>query len=248
MTGHDEAIAKLRQGFVEVGVVAGEESEGLILRHLEMVLEWNERVNLTAITNLSEMALKHAVDSATVLRQASLGDGSRVLDVGSGAGFPGITLKCLVPGIRVALAESLGKRCRFLEAVGGELFPGNGVGSSGFEVAWGRAEDLGRDVQFRDGFDLVVARAVAELRVLVEYCLPFVRPGGLFVAMKGPDLQKEMTQAERAISLVGGKVTGIDQFRLPFGAGERTLVRIQKLGTTPNRYPRKAGIPAKSPL
>lgn len=247
MTG-DGAASRLISGFQEVGVPIGEESVRRILRHLELVLEWNERVNLTAITNLSDMVVKHAIDSGAVLRAVTFSPSTRLLDVGSGAGFPGVTLKCLLPELRVTLAESLAKRCRFLEAVGDELFPTRDGNAGSFEVVWGRAEDLGQDSRYRERFDIVVARAVAELRVLAEYCLPFVSPGGLFVAMKGPDIGNEILQAEGAISRLGGEIAGVDQFQLPFGAGERTLVRITKKGKTPRQYPRKAGTPAKSPL
>lgn len=248
MTGHGEAASRLISGLGEIGIPVREESVRLIMRHLELVLEWNERVNLTAITSLPDMIVKHAIDSASLLRVASLGPSIRLLDVGSGAGFPGVTLKCLVPEIGVTFAESLGKRCRFLEAVGEELFPKGPDGSVGFDVVWARAEDLGQDSRYRERFNLVVARAVAELRVLSEYCLPFVRPGGFFVAMKGSDLDAELALAESAIAALGGEVSGIDRFELPFQGGRRTLVRIEKTRSTPRQFPRKAGTPAKSPL
>lgn len=218
-----------------------------VVRHLELVAEWNERVNLTAITEEREMVLKHVIDSASVLRVRTLQPGERVLDVGTGAGFPGLTLKCLVPGSNLVLLESLAKRCRFLEAAAGELLPILGE-AGGVEVVWGRAEEVGRKAGYRGGFDLVVARAVAELRVLAEYCLPFCRVGGEFIAMKGPAAGNELESARGAVQLLGGEVAEVRVVQLPEEAGERTLIRIAKVAATPSVYPRKAGTPAKHPL
>jgi len=237
----------LRQGLRGFGLDCDEASIAAIVRHLKLVAEWNERVNLTAVTAEREMVLKHALDSASLLSVVPLEPGSRVLDVGTGAGFPGITLKCLVPGIDLVLLESLAKRCRFLEAAAAELLPvlGNPMG---LRVVWGRAEDVGQQEEFREKFDVVVARAVAELRVLSEYCLPFCRLGGEFVAMKGPSVREELGAARRAIEILGGEVVEVREIELPEGAGSRSLVRIRKGKKTPKTYPRKAGVPAKRPL
>lgn len=219
-----------------------------IVRHLSMVAEWNERVNLTALTDERDMVLKHAVDSASVLTVIGLEPGARVLDVGTGAGFPGVTLKCLFPQIELVLLESLQKRCRFLEAVGEEALGPLMGGKKGYEVVWGRAEELGQRDGFRERFDIVLARAVAELRVLAEYCLPFCRIGGAFVALKGPSVGDEIQAAQTAIERLGGEVVEVKRIELPEDAGGRTLVRIKKIGRTPKGFPRKAGTPSKSPL
>lgn len=241
------SVELLEQGLRKFGIGASSTQVKAILRHLELVAEWNERVNLTAVTAGREMVLKHALDSASVLSAVSVGPGTRVMDVGSGAGFPGLTLRCLVPGIRLVLLESLNKRCRFLEAASEELekvldLPGE------VQVLWGRAEEAGQRVEFREQFDLVVARAVAELRILSEYCLPFCRVGGEFLAMKGPFVDEELESAAEALKKLGGEVLEVRRVELPEGAGSHSLVRVRKVRATPKRFPRRAGMPAKHPL
>jgi 16S rRNA (guanine527-N7)-methyltransferase len=238
----------LEDGLRAFGCTPDEDAMRSIGRHLDMVLEWNVRVNLTAITAERNMVVKHIIDSAAALTVFDLKAGDSLLDVGTGAGFPGVTLKCLRPGIRLGLLESLAKRCKFLEAVGAELFglPGSELG--GFEVIWGRAEEMGQKSQFRERYDVVVARAVAHLSVLSEYCLPFCRVGGSFLAMKGPTLSEELEEAARAILVLGGQVTEVREVVLPDDAGNRTLVRIDKVRACSSLYPRRAGTPSKSPL
>lgn len=243
-----EHVALLESGLKGMGIAVDQQSVAAIVSHLEMVASWNERVNLTAITAEREMVLKHALDSALTLQAVELKPGMKVLDVGTGAGFPGITLKCLVPGIELVLLESLNKRCRFLEAVGEEVIRPTLGAAGGYRVVWGRAEDAGRDATMREGFDLVVARAVADLRVLAEYCLPFVRVGGEFVALKGPGAGEEMDASAAAVAKMGGRVEGLTEVELPEGAGRRSLVRVRKVSPTPRAYPRKAGTPSKNPL
>jgi 16S rRNA (guanine527-N7)-methyltransferase len=242
-----ESVALLEEGLRHFGVAPSPDMVTAMMRHLVMVADWNERVNLTAITQEREMVVKHAIDSATVLSVVSLDPGMRILDVGTGAGFPGVVLKCILPAVRVVLLESLAKRCKFLEAVGSEVLTPL-AGPAGFEVVWGRAEDLGQKQGFRESFDVVFARAVADMRVLSEYCLPFVKVGGSFVAMKGPIVAGELAGAAKAIALLGGEVAGVREVELPEGAGSRTLIRVEKVKATPNSYPRKAGSPAKDPL
>lgn len=213
-------------------------------RHLAEVADWNQRVNLTAITAEREMVIKHALDSATLLGAVRVAPGMRVLDVGSGAGFPGLVIKLLEPGVRVVLLESLQKRCRFLEHVRDQL----GIPAPELEVAWGRAEDLGASPGYREQFDLVTARAVAELRILLEYTLPFCRVGGTFVAMKGPGVEGELAVAAQALRELGGEVVQVHRVELPDGTGERNLVVVAKRRSTPRPYPRKAGTPERKPL
>lgn len=231
-----------------LGLNPSEESLRALVRHLELVSEWNQRVNLTAITDERQMVIKHVLDSAVTLEAAKMSLGARVLDVGTGAGFPGVTMKCLMPSVRLVLIESLAKRCRFLQVVEEELAPVMGWGSNGIQVEWGRAEDYGHKEGYRATFDVVTARAVAELRVLAELCLPFCRPGGLFLAMKGPDVEEEVEAAQRALEVLGGKVEGVTSVELPEGAGTRTLISIRKVGGTLSKYPRRAGIPGRKPL
>lgn len=235
-------------GLAQYGVTATEPMVDALVGHLSMVADWNERVNLTAIKGEREMVLKHVVDSATALGLVEMGPGTRLIDVGTGAGFPGITLKCIHPESTVVLLESLNKRCTFLQAVGEEVISKLGGSPDGFQVVWGRAEDAGRDRQYREKFDIVVGRAVAELRVLAEYCLPFCRVGGVFLAMKGPAAGDEIAAADRAITTLGGAVAEVREIVLPEEAGSRTLILIKKVKATAPAFPRKAGTPAKTPL
>lgn len=236
--------ALLSEGLETIGLRADEVAQGRILRHLELVSTWNEQVNLTAVTNPQEMVWKHAVDSATLLAAVNPAEGASLIDVGTGAGFPGVVAKALRPDLKLALLESLQKRCRFLEAVGAELFPGD----PGYQVVWSRAEDGGQSPTHRERYDLVTARAVADLRVLAEYCLPFAKVGGQFVALKGPTGDEEVEAAAMAIQTLGGRVVDLKRFSLPGGAGERVLVTIKKEQRTPKAYPRKAGTPTKKPI
>jgi len=219
-----------------------------LIRHLAMVAEWNERMNLTAITDEREMVIKHVLDSAAGLTVVDVAAGTRVLDVGSGAGFPGVVWKCLRPEAEVVLLESLQKRCRFLEAVGEEVIRPLTGSDGGYRVLWARAEDAGHRKEEREQYDVVTARAVAAMRVLVEYCLPFVRVGGRFVALKGPDIEQEVSEATRAMDVLGGQLEAVQVVHLPEGAGTRSLVVIRKAKPTPAKYPRKAGVPAKNPI
>jgi 16S rRNA (guanine527-N7)-methyltransferase len=234
----------LTEGLGSLGFTADETAKRSILRHLALVSTWNEQVNLTAVTDPTEMVWKHVVDSATLLQVSSPKVGASVIDVGTGAGFPGIVVKVLRPDLQLTLLESLQKRCRFLEAVGAELFPGD----LGYSILWSRAEDGGQNAAHRERYDLATARAVADLRVLAEYCLPFVKVGGQFVAMKGPAGELEAEGAAKAIQTLGGRIVELRRLSLPGGTGERVLVVVQKERPTPKVYPRKAGTPAKTPL
>lgn len=240
--------ALLEEGLRAFGLKPTAASCDAIARHLAMVADWNERINLTAITQEREMVIKHALDSAAGLKVVPLSAGMKVLDVGTGAGFPGIVWKCMEPGIDVTLLESLQKRCKFLEAVGAEVVEPLAGKKDGYQVLWSRAEDAGQSADHRERYDLVTARAVADLRVLAEYCLPFVKVGGVFLALKGPGVWGEVEGAKRAIDLLGGKLEDVVEIELPEGAGARSLVQIRKVKATARTYPRKAGTPAKSPL
>lgn len=244
----------LRRGLAELAGAPGDAAarDEVILngleRHLERVAEENRVQNLTGIAEPREMVLKHTVDSATVLGTVPLGPGERVLDVGSGAGFPGVVLQLLVPEAQVVLLDSNRKRCAFLERLRADLVASGVRGAERLEIRWGRAEDEARRPDLREGFDLVVARAVAELRVLLEYTLPFCRLGGLVVAMKGPGGQEEVGQAETALRVLGGKLEKVQRIVLPGGAGERVVLVVRKVARTPGEYPRRAGRPARRPL
>ncbi|MFZ5816197.1 MAG: 16S rRNA (guanine(527)-N(7))-methyltransferase RsmG [Bacillota bacterium] len=238
----------LEEGLRAFGLAPTEASVEAVIKHLSLVAEWNERINLTAITAEREMVIKHALDSAAGLQVIQKQSGLKMLDVGTGAGFPGVTWKCLMPEIDLVLLESLQKRCRFLEVVGQEVIEPLTGGAGGYQIIWSRAEDAGQSPLHRERYDVVTARAVAELRILAEYCLPFVKVGGEFLAMKGPGVGEEIAHAKRALNLLGGEVEEAVEVELPEGAGVRSLIRIRKVMATPKSYPRRAGTPAKSPL
>ncbi|MDO4681012.1 MAG: 16S rRNA (guanine(527)-N(7))-methyltransferase RsmG [Aerococcus sp.] len=208
----------------------------------QLLVAWNQKMNLTAITDESEVYLKHFYDSLTLGRYADLSQPLTVADIGGGAGFPSIPLKIAYPNLRITVVDSLNKRMTFIQAVKEEL------GLGGIETVHARAEDFGRDPKNRDHFDIVTARAVARMTVLSEYCLPLVKKGGTFWALKGSQGADELTRAETAIKTLGGKVIQNHEFNLPEDGGERHIIQIEKRKETPKKYPRKAGVPQKKPL
>ncbi|MBR2524392.1 MAG: 16S rRNA (guanine(527)-N(7))-methyltransferase RsmG [Clostridiales bacterium] len=216
-------------------------------RYAEMLKEKNKVMNLTAITDDEGIAMKHFIDSLTIAsfidseQEKIKGRSLSLIDVGTGAGFPGIPLKINKRDLDLTLLDSLAKRLSFLEEVASELSLDN------IKFVHSRAEDAGRDARYREKYDVATARAVANLPVLCEYCLPFVRKGGCFIAMKGK-LDEELKNADRAISLLGGKIETIKEFQLPGTDADRTIVVIRKVKETPKRYPRQAGKPSKDPI
>lgn len=212
-------------------------------RYLELLQEWNEKINLTAITKKEEVYLKHFYDSLTAGLYVDFSKGVHSLcDVGSGAGFPSIPLKIIYPNLQITIVDSLKKRIGFLETVVNEL------GLEDVYLYHDRAETFGQNKQFRASFDFVTARAVARMSVLSELCLPLAKKGGTFIAMKAAHAPEELDEGRRAIGLLGGKVRDDIFFELPEEAGERHIILIDKTKETPNKYPRKPGTPNKSPL
>ncbi len=210
-------------------------------RYFELLVEWNEKINLTAITDVEGVAVKHFADSLTFFNCVEVPENSSLIDVGTGAGFPGIVLKIARPDIRLTLLDSLNKRLKFLDIVLTEL----GLDA---ELIHSRAEDGGQDIDLRESFDFVVSRAVAQLNVLSEYCLPYARLSGSFVALKGPDADNEITSARRALQCLGGKVKRSHKFSLPMDGGDRTIIEIEKVAPTPDKYPRNSGKIKSNPL
>lgn len=213
------------------------------------LVAWNERFNLTAVTDYDQVQIKHFLDSLTCLladegltRAICQQPGVKAIDVGTGAGFPGLPLKIVCPGLQLTLLEATGKKVGFLEHIVSRLE------LTGVKVIKGRAEELGRDAGHRESYDLTLARAVAELSVLVEYALPFCRLGGLFVAQKGTEGDAEARAAEGAIATLGGILRRIVHLELPSLAEPRSLVVIEKIAPTPEKYPRRPGIPSKRPI
>ena len=207
-----------------------------------LLIDWNRKMNLTAITEPREVAIKHVADSLSAFDPAIFTAGVRVIDVGTGAGFPGLVLKIYFPSMELVLLDALQKRVKFLETVVAAL------GLSGVACVHGRAEEAARQKHWRENFDLAIARAVARLAVLAEYTLPFVRVGGAALALKGARYAEEMAEAERAAKSLGGSKPTAKPIKLPELDDGRAIVRIDKERPTPAAYPRKAGTPEKKPL
>ena len=210
-------------------------------RYQALLLEWNQKFNLTAITDPGEMQLKHFYDSLTCLR-AIPPEAKSLIDIGCGAGLPGIPLKIMLPGLKLVLADSVGKKVEFCRVAAQEL------GLTDVTALHARAEDLGQDKNHREQYDWAVARAVAPLPVLAEYLLPLVRVGGSMLAQKGSSAADELDQANMAIRTLGGGQVKVDAFELPITHDQRALIQIVKEKNTPAQYPRKAGTPSKKPL
>lgn len=210
-------------------------------RYYELLAEWNQKMNLTAITDPEGVAVKHFADSLSVLKYLELPKNSSVIDVGTGAGFPGVVLKITRPDIKLTLLDSLNKRLTFLDAVLTEI----GLDS---ELVHARAEEGGQNLKFRESYDFAISRAVAQLNVLSEYCLPYVRLSGSFIAMKGANADTEIQNAKKAIGILGGKISAVHKFELAGNCGERNIIVIEKNRPTPDRYPRPNGKIKSSPL
>lgn len=222
------------------GILLTEKQLAQFQRYMELLVEWNQKMNLTAITDPEGVTVKHFYDSLILLQAVEIPEGARLIDVGTGAGFPGIPLAIARPDIRLTLLDSLNKRLTFLAEVCREL----GIQA---ELRHARAEEGGRQKELREQFDVATARAVAGMNVLSEYCLPFVKKGGVFAAMKGPDGEEEVKAAARGIGVLGGKPEKLEKFELPDGS-RRCIAVIRKVRETPAAYPRHGAKIAKKPL
>lgn len=230
----------LTKGARQLGIHMETQEVDKCIKYMDMLLEWNQKINLTAIKEEKEVIVKHFLDSLTILPLIKQSDAS-VIDVGTGAGFPGIPLKMLKGDIRITLLDSLKKRTKFLKEVI------NMINAENVTILHGRAEDFGRDNLYREKFNYSVARAVAALPVLVEYCLPFLEVGGVFIAMKGRNME-EINDSRNAIKTLGGEIEEIVELSLPFTDIKRNIICIRKLRHTSTQYPRKSGKPSKEPL
>ncbi len=224
----------------EINIELKKEQTEKFYKYMNLLLEWNEKINLTAITEPEEVILKHFVDSLTISKYIE--KGSKLLDMGTGAGFPGIPLKILREDIEITLADSLNKRINFLNEVIKELK------LEKIETVHARAEEFGKNKKYREKFDIATSRAVANLSTLSEYLIPLVRVNGKVICMKGSDVKEEVEMAKKAIEILGGKIEQEESFNLPNSDMKRNLVIIKKIKNTPTKYPRKPGMPAKDPI
>ncbi|MRH44401.1 16S rRNA (guanine(527)-N(7))-methyltransferase RsmG [Aquibacillus halophilus] len=210
--------------------------------YFKTLVEWNEKMNLTAITDKEEVYEKHFYDSITASFYYDFSKEISVCDVGAGAGFPSIPLKICFPNIKVTIVDSLQKRITFLNHLANQLE------LTGVSFYHDRAELFGKNEKFREKFDVVMARAVARMTVLCELCIPLCKTKGTFIAMKGPNLEEEMKDSKMALKLLGGERNQVHTFQLPNDNGERSIALIRKVRKTPNKYPRKPGVPNKTPI
>ena len=228
----------------QIGVTLSEKQMEQFFQYYEMLIQWNEVMNLTAITEMDQVVTKHFVDSMSLVKAVSeLGSKEiRIMDLGTGAGFPGIPLKIAFPQLKITLLDSLNKRVNFLNEVIQSL------GLKEVSAVHGRAEDLAKQKEYRENYDFCVSRAVANLSTLSEYCIPFVKVDGSFVSYKSGKIDEELSQAENAVKFLGGKVTDVVRFPLMDTDMDRSFVVIKKTKPTAKKYPRKAGLPSKEPL
>ena len=233
---------QFRKDIEALGIHLTEKQIQQFISYYEKLVEWNEMMNLTAITEYDEVMKKHFIDSMTLIKAFDVNQSASVIDVGTGAGFPGLVLKIAFPNFKITLLDSLNKRIQFLNEVIGNL------GLDGVETIHGRAEDFAKPGKLREKYDLCVSRAVANLSTLSEYCLPFVKEKGLFISYKSEKVQEEMVKADKAILILGGKIERQVEFTLPDSDIYRNLFIIRKVKKTPAKYPRKAGLPSKEPL
>lgn len=232
----------VEQAFLREGFSLTEKQLNQFVCYYHLLIEWNKKMNLTAIEEPAEVVDKHFVDSVLVLRLKQQLAGCSMIDIGTGAGFPGIPLRIMEESLQLTLFDSLNKRINFLRTLCDQLQ------LSDVQAIHGRAEEFAQKAEYRECFDLATARAVARMPVLLEICLPFVKIGGYFIALKGPELENELKESKKALEQVGGKLVDIQQFTLADGAYTRNIAVIEKIMAAPKKYPRKAGTPQKNPL
>lgn len=235
-------LSHFLNGLKELQIVLTEDQLQAFLVYYEMLLEKNKVMNLTAITEYEDVVEKHFLDSLSLVKAVSLDQEKKLLDLGTGAGFPGIPLKIAFPKLNIVLMDSLNKRIGFLNEVIQKL------GLKDIYAVHGRAEEMGRKAEYRESFDLCVSRAVANLASLSEYCIPFVKKGGAFISYKSGEIEDELKEANQAITVLGGKLRAVSMFQLPNTEMARSLVVIEKVRSTPKVYPRKAGTPSREPI
>ena len=236
----EEFSNKLKDSMKKINIEITEKQVDDFYNYMNLLLEWNEKINLTAITEENDIILKHFVDCGTILKYIK--DNSSIIDIGTGAGFPGIPLKILNNSLKITLMDSLNKRIIFLNDVIEKLKLSN------IEAIHARAEELARNKNYREKFDISTSRAVANLSTLSEYMLPFVKKDGIAISMKGSNIDEELNNSKKAIKILGGKIEKIDNFNLVETDNLRNIIIIRKIEKTPKEFPRKAGKPSKEPI
>ena len=232
----------LEEGCRELGITLDEIQKKQFTDFYEYLVEKNKVMNLTGITEFQEVLIKHFLDSLACVKAVDMSRIKRIMDIGTGAGFPGVPLKIAFPHLEACLLDSLKKRVNFLE----ETF--QMLKLEKITAIHGRAEEYAKNKQYRETYDLCVSRAVSNLATLSEYCLPYVKTGGYFISYKSGTVQEEVEQAQKAVKIIGGKIQDVVYFQLPDSEIQRSFVVIEKIKATPGRYPRKAGTPLKEPL
>lgn len=232
----------LKEGCTQLGITLNNYQEQQFIKYYEYLIEKNKVMNLTGITEFNEVMVKHFLDSLSCVKAVDINCVKSIIDIGTGAGFPGIPLKIAFPHIQICLLDSLKKRVNFLEEVFSILNLTN------IKAIHGRAEEYAKNKEYREKYNVCVSRAVSNLATLSEYCLPYIECGGYFISYKSGKIQDEINKSRKAVELLGGKINDVKYFTLPGSDIERSLVIINKIKPTPSRYPRKAGIPLKEPL
>ena len=235
-------ITTLKRGIGELNIDLNDNQINSFTVYKELLKEWNEKINITSITDDVEIDIKHFLDSLTPVMTNLFDGNKKIIDVGTGGGFPGLPLKIYNENLKVTLLDSLNKRIIFLNEVIKSLK------LKDIDAVHGRAEELGRKEEYREQYDICISRAVASLDTLAEYCMPFVKKGGYFISMKGPDVDEEIIQSEKGIKILGGKVVDKRIFTLPESDINHSLIIIEKIKETPTKYPRAGGKPKKDPL
>lgn len=235
-------IGTLRRGIEKLNIELNVDQMNSFILYKELLKEWNEKINITSITDDIEIDIKHFLDSLTPAVTNMFDGNKKIIDVGTGGGFPGLPLKIYNKELDVTLLDSLNKRIIFLNEVIKSLE------LKRINAIHGRAEELGRKGEYREQYDICISRAVASLDTLSEYCMPFVKKGGYFISMKGPDVDEEIIQSEKGIKILGGKVVDKKIFTLPESDINHSLIIIEKIKETPTKYPRAGGKPKKDPL
>lgn len=236
----EEFEENIKESAKEIGILLNNKQVNEFYEYMQLLLEWNEKINLTAIIKPEEIILKHFIDSITIAKHIK--KEATIIDVGTGAGFPGIPLKIIRDDINITLLDSLNKRVKFLNEVIEKLALKN------ITAIHSRVEELGKNKSYRERFDYATSRAVANLATLSEYLIPLVKLDGYTINMKGSNIEQEIQQSEKAILVLGGRIEEIEKFQLPKSKIQRNIIWIHKIKTTPLKYPRKAGIPAKEPI